>query len=198
MADINETQTPSTAQKPTKVCPKCGQEIAISAKKCRHCGEWLEKQCPYCGEWINANAEKCKHCGSWLSEVARRRYENRNGITRDKEKAQQGEKKLDDKDKAVLGLAKAAGCFMHIENILLAVCLMFAFDLSLWAMFACCAVFYLLMCISAIRTLYVWFLTFVWGCVGYGAGGWIGAIIVGIISFAIHGLAVVGQEVDDK
>jgi hypothetical protein len=25
-----------------KKCPYCSEEIAISAKKCKHCGEWLE------------------------------------------------------------------------------------------------------------------------------------------------------------
>lgn len=26
----------------TKICPHCGEEIMTVAKKCRHCGEWLE------------------------------------------------------------------------------------------------------------------------------------------------------------
>ena len=26
------------------------------------------KQCPYCGEDISINAKKCKHCGEWLEE----------------------------------------------------------------------------------------------------------------------------------
>lgn len=55
----------------TKNCPFCGEEIMATAKKCKHCGEWLEKQeenletkeCPVCGESIPANAITCKHCG---------------------------------------------------------------------------------------------------------------------------------------
>lgn len=50
----------------TKMCPYCGGEILSDAKKCKHCGKWLEKKCPSCGEWIKAEAKKCKHCGEWL------------------------------------------------------------------------------------------------------------------------------------
>lgn len=28
----------------TKKCPYCDEEIAIAAKKCKHCGEWLEEK----------------------------------------------------------------------------------------------------------------------------------------------------------
>ena len=54
----------------TKRCPYCGEEILAIAKKCKHCGEWLEtkepekekKACPVCGEQIDVNVEICPYC----------------------------------------------------------------------------------------------------------------------------------------
>ncbi len=63
--------------KETKKCPFCGEEILVTAKKCKHCKQFLPndtekptesttKTCPFCGEEIMASAKKCKHCGEWL------------------------------------------------------------------------------------------------------------------------------------
>ena len=54
----------------TKRCPYCGEEILSVAKKCKHCGEWLEKKdpekekkaCPICGEMIEADLDICPIC----------------------------------------------------------------------------------------------------------------------------------------
>lgn len=54
----------------TKRCPYCGEEILAIAKKCKHCGEWLDKQvvnkqkkaCPVCGEMVDVDLETCPFC----------------------------------------------------------------------------------------------------------------------------------------
>ena len=38
-----------------------------------------KKQCPYCGEEILAIAKKCKHCGEWLDEDENSGYEEEHG-----------------------------------------------------------------------------------------------------------------------
>ena len=53
-----------------KLCPYCGKEILKVAKKCKHCGEWLEqkepekekKACPICGELVDVDLEVCPYC----------------------------------------------------------------------------------------------------------------------------------------
>jgi TM2 domain-containing membrane protein YozV len=33
----------------TAICPYCESEIPTTAKKCRHCGEWIQNECSVCG-----------------------------------------------------------------------------------------------------------------------------------------------------
>jgi hypothetical protein len=53
-----------------KICPFCGAEINIEAKKCRFCNNWIDEEvkCPYCAETIKASAKKCRFCGEWLNK----------------------------------------------------------------------------------------------------------------------------------
>ena len=60
----------------TKNCPFCGEEILAIAKKCKHCGEWLDQQpvkefisCPACGEQVEKGAVICPHCQEPLGNI---------------------------------------------------------------------------------------------------------------------------------
>ena len=37
-------EEPYKKQMHTTLCPYCGEEIFVLAKKCKHCGEWLENK----------------------------------------------------------------------------------------------------------------------------------------------------------
>ena len=50
-----------------KTCKYCGGEIMDTAKKCKHCGEWLDINCPYCDGEVSTQADKCPHCGEKLT-----------------------------------------------------------------------------------------------------------------------------------
>jgi predicted nucleic acid-binding Zn ribbon protein len=64
--------------KPIKTCPYCGEEILAVAKKCKHCGEWLNNKleqpqkefiaCPVCGEQIEKGMTLCPYCKEPVGE----------------------------------------------------------------------------------------------------------------------------------
>ena len=61
----------------TKICPHCGGEILVVAKKCKHCRQWLDEdapkpspamiRCPICDEDIPADSVVCPECGETLT-----------------------------------------------------------------------------------------------------------------------------------
>lgn len=64
----------------TKICPYCGEEININARKCKHCHTWLEgdespsrippaKRCPFCNWLIPRDSITCPKCGEYLVET---------------------------------------------------------------------------------------------------------------------------------
>lgn len=72
---IPQSTNVPNSDKPKKRCPYCGEEILAVAKKCRHCGEWLDKDnstkqivCPICGEMIDDGLETCPICHEKIKE----------------------------------------------------------------------------------------------------------------------------------
>lgn len=45
-------------------CPVCGQELALGAAFCQHCGANLNGYCPICGKPLVKNARFCQYCGA--------------------------------------------------------------------------------------------------------------------------------------
>ena len=172
----------------TTACPNCGQEILATAKKCKHCGEWLEKKCPHCGEWVKIDAMKCKHCGSWLNKFAKERYERENNIPQAVDPAL--EERLKEKDrkaeKAIEGMS-TAGCLMMVECGIALTLLYFAFDWSWWQVVLAGIGGFLLLGFRTVRFLYCVAISFFWGSLGWDIGDawWMGALFF-ILSLVFH------------
>ena len=77
-SQVEHKQNPTASNgKEAKRCPYCGEEILAVAKKCKQCGEWLNKEpekpkkefidCPVCGEQIEKGIEVCPHCNEKIS-----------------------------------------------------------------------------------------------------------------------------------
>ena len=161
-----------TDTKQTKTCPFCGKEVIATAKKCKHCGQWLEKQCPTCGEWINAKAMKCRYCGTWLNKYAREKYEGTPVVPQKSYSAQEVNEAigyaLDEKDEE-----EDTSSLMNIECAVIVIVAGLIYDWSILQYFLAWAIGYVLLCIHILRVLYCIAVSFVWGIIGYCLSPWI-------------------------
>lgn len=154
----------------TKLCPYCGDEILFSAKKCKHCGKWIEKKCTYCSEWIKADAKKCRFCGSWINERERSAYENEptkvvqmsNG-TENVEKTI--EDTIDEKEEK-----KQAGCLMNIECLIILCIFSYLYDWPWWGIMIAIMIGYILLSIQFLRIIYCIGISIVWSFIGVALG----------------------------
>jgi hypothetical protein len=48
---------------PTRSCPACGQPIAVTARKCRHCKAWIEEE-DEDREYYRSEYKPCPRCGA--------------------------------------------------------------------------------------------------------------------------------------
>ena len=65
-----------------KKCHFCGEEVLAIAKKCKHCGEWIDHQapefqkkmmeCPFCAEEIEDGTEVCPLCEEPIKKQVKR------------------------------------------------------------------------------------------------------------------------------
>ena len=161
----------------TTACPNCGQEILATAKKCKHCGEWLEKKCPHCGEWVKIDAMKCKHCGSWLNKFAKERYERENNIPQAVDP--ELEKRRAEKEKKA-EKAATAGCIMMVECGIALTLLYFALNWSWWQVVLAGVGGFLLLSSRMVRFLYCIVISLFWGALGWEMGD---SFLLGVLFF---------------
>lgn len=147
-----------------KSCPYCGGEILVTAKKCKHCGKWLEQKCPQCGEWVNAEAKKCRYCGYWLNDWARRVHEKEQAAAQAAQKGASVEE-----IKAAIEEEKEnsnAGCLLNIECGLIVGIIGFLYDWVWWKYVVAWVVGLTLLNIQVFRILYCIAISLVWGIIG--------------------------------
>lgn len=150
----------------TTTCPYCGKEILEVAKKCKHCGMWIEKKCPHCGEWIKADAMKCRYCGSWLNKFAKDKYERENNISSipsstDNNIGENIEDAMNNYEEN-----SDAGCLMKIECLLIIVMLGLCYRWMWWKYFIAVAIGYTLLSFRILRILYCIGISILWGIIG--------------------------------
>ena len=153
----------------TKVCTYCGEEVLATAKKCKHCGKWLEKQCPQCSEWVNAEAKKCRFCGYWFDAWQRRLQEkaeeekNKPNTSLEEIQAAKEEKKEDEK----------AGCLMWIESVFIIGICSYIYDWTWWNDLIAGVIILILLNITVLRILYCIAVSLVWGIIAVCFSPWL-------------------------
>lgn len=147
----------------TKSCPYCGEEILATAKKCKHCGKWLEQKCPQCGEWVKAEAKKCRYCGYWLDPWQRRLQEKA-----EQKKAAANATNITDIQAAIEERKdeENAGCILQTECAIIVVLVGLLCDWPWWKYAIGLFVAYLLLNIHFLRVIYCLAASFVWGVIG--------------------------------
>ena len=147
-----------------KSCPFCGQEILANAKKCKHCGKWLEKQCPQCGEWINAEAKKCRYCGYWFDAWQRRLEEKSEQEQREAQRVVSVEEV-----KATIEEEREnsdTGCLLYVESFIIGMFVGYIYDFKWWGYVVFFSIFSILLSIHFLRILYCIVISLVWGIIG--------------------------------
>jgi len=81
--DLDPTTEPGTAEvsslpeRTVKQCPYCAETILASARKCKHCGEFLDRAtagtfCTECGQPLTAGLKFCGECGKSVWDMPKR------------------------------------------------------------------------------------------------------------------------------
>ena len=151
-----------------KTCPYCGAEILADAKKCKHCGKWIEKQCPQCKEWVNGEAKKGRFCGYWFDPWQRRLQEKAEAERTQGVSQAEIEDAIEDRKEQ-----KEAGCILNIECALSVALIGFFYGWSWWGYVLGIVVGYMLLGIQLFRVIYCIAVSIVWGMVGVALAPWI-------------------------
>ena len=164
----------------TKLCPFCGEVILSVAKKCLHCGKWLEKKCPACSEWIQIDAKKCRYCGEWLSDYEKWKYEKETGINTTPQTTPSSEKKNNPTENDI-------SCLLSLETLGIICLYTWYYDIAIWKSVIAFFTLAYLLYVRCIRILVCVFICILWGVFLYEIlESTIGAIAAFAVAVAIH------------